>query len=140
MVDSPQDCTGRSGPSVTTSQRPTRTRSRKCGGSSERRALNGSGNSASQCRFSDAGDRERDDDALIDVIIAAEALFLPNERLELGYKLALRAAFFLAPEVAADAVRTLHVREDLAFRRSPMETPQKISSSRTAPAFRSTSS
>ncbi len=50
-------------------------------------------------RFSDAGDRDRDDDALIDLMIAAEAMFLPNVRDELKYRLALRAAFFIAAEM-----------------------------------------
>lgn len=49
-------------------------------------------------RFSDAGDRDRDDDALIDLMISAEALFVP-ERDELGYRLALRIAFFIAEEM-----------------------------------------
>lgn len=46
-------------------------------------------------RFSYAGDRDRADDRLVDLMISAEALFLPDESLELGYKLALRSAFFL---------------------------------------------
>ena len=49
-------------------------------------------------RFSYAGDRHRADDRLVDLMIAAEALFLPEDFLELGYKLALRAAFFIEPE------------------------------------------
>jgi hypothetical protein len=50
-------------------------------------------------RFSDAGERERDDDSLIDLMIAAEALFLPDVRDELSFKLSLRAAFFIAEEM-----------------------------------------
>lgn len=51
-------------------------------------------------RFSDASDRDRDDDRLVDLMIAAESLFLsdagaPQERGELRYRLALRAAFFI---------------------------------------------
>jgi hypothetical protein len=50
-------------------------------------------------RFSDAGARDRDDDTLIDLMIAAEALFLPGETQELRFKLSLRAAFFVAAEM-----------------------------------------
>jgi Apea-like HEPN len=51
-------------------------------------------------RFSYAGERERPDDRLVDLMIAAESLFLGGEddatdRGELRYRLALRAAFFL---------------------------------------------
>lgn len=51
-------------------------------------------------RFSYASDRDRDDDRLVDLMIAAESLFLsdagaPQERGELRYRLALRAAFFI---------------------------------------------
>ena len=55
-------------------------------------------------RFSYASDRDRDDDSLVDLMIAAESLFLsdagaPQERGELRYRLALRAAFFIdAPD------------------------------------------
>ena len=55
-------------------------------------------------RFSYASDRDRDDDRLVDLMIAAESLFLsdagaPQERGELRYRLALRAAFFIdAPD------------------------------------------
>lgn len=53
-------------------------------------------------RFSYASDRDRDDDRLVDLMIAAESLFLadagaPQERGELRYRLALRAAFFIDP-------------------------------------------
>lgn len=51
-------------------------------------------------RFSYASDRDRDDDRLVDLMIAAESLFLadagaPQERGELRYRLALRASFFI---------------------------------------------
>jgi Apea-like HEPN len=51
-------------------------------------------------RFSFASDRERDDDKIVDLMIAAESLFLadsgsPQERGELRYRCALRAAFFI---------------------------------------------
>jgi hypothetical protein len=55
-------------------------------------------------RFSYASDRDRDDDRLVDLMIAAESLFLTDagaaqERGELRYRLALRAAFFIdAPD------------------------------------------
>ena len=51
-------------------------------------------------RFSYASERGRPDDQLIDLMIAAESLFLsdagsPEDRGELRYRLALRAAFFI---------------------------------------------
>jgi len=49
-------------------------------------------------RFMYAGDRDRADDQLIDLMIALEALFLPGEKQELAFKLALRCAFFLKEE------------------------------------------
>lgn len=49
-------------------------------------------------RFIDARDRRRPEDELIDLMIAAETLFLPGEdqNQDPDYKLGLRAAFFLA--------------------------------------------
>ena len=55
-------------------------------------------------RFSYASDRDRHDDRLVDLMIAAESRFLadigpPQERGELRYRLSLRAAFFIeSPE------------------------------------------
>jgi hypothetical protein len=55
-------------------------------------------------RFSDASERERPDDAVVDLVIAAESLFLSDtgeaqDRGELRYRLSLRAAFFIeSPE------------------------------------------
>jgi hypothetical protein len=55
-------------------------------------------------RFSYASDRDRGDDSLVDLMIAAESVFLtdvarPQDRGELRYRLALRAAFFIeSPE------------------------------------------
>src|SRR5262249_26839800 len=51
-------------------------------------------------RFSFANDRERDDDKIVDLMIAAESFFLadsgsPQERGEQRYRCALRAAFFI---------------------------------------------
>ncbi len=51
-------------------------------------------------RFSFATERERPDDRLVDLMIAAESLFLggednPTDRGELRYRLSLRAAFFI---------------------------------------------
>jgi putative transposase len=51
-------------------------------------------------RFSYASERDRPDDRLVDLMIAAESLFLcseddPANRGELRYRLALRAAFFI---------------------------------------------
>jgi hypothetical protein len=51
-------------------------------------------------RFGDAGERRRSEDRLVDLMIAAEQLFLTGERLELGFKLALRAAFFLGSDAS----------------------------------------
>jgi hypothetical protein len=48
-------------------------------------------------RFMQAGDRGPAEDKLIDLMIAAETLFLPGEEQDdPAYKLALRSAFFLA--------------------------------------------
>src|SRR3990172_691557 len=61
-------------------------------------------------RFSYASDRDRHDDRLVDLMIAAESLFLtdsgaPQERGELRYRLALRAAFFTdSPEYSRRAI------------------------------------
>ena len=61
-------------------------------------------------RFSYASEREREDDRLVDLMIAAESLFLadagaPQERGELRYRLALRAAFFIdSPEHSKRAI------------------------------------
>jgi hypothetical protein len=52
-------------------------------------------------RYSDAGTRERSDDKLIDLMIAAEAMFLPDLADELKYRLALRVAAFLETEAGA---------------------------------------
>jgi hypothetical protein len=52
-------------------------------------------------RFGDAGERRRSEDRLLDLMIAAEQLFLTGERQELGFKLALRAAFFLEDDAQA---------------------------------------
>jgi hypothetical protein len=52
-------------------------------------------------RYSDAGERRRSEDRLVDLMIAAEQLFLTGERQELGFKLALRAAFFLGADASA---------------------------------------
>ena len=49
-------------------------------------------------RFGYAGERDRSDDGLVDLMVAAEALFLPRERQELAYKLSMRSAFFLKSE------------------------------------------
>lgn len=51
-------------------------------------------------RFRYAGDRERPDDRIVDLMIAAESVFLsdtgdPQSRGELRYRLALRSAFFI---------------------------------------------
>lgn len=61
-------------------------------------------------RFSYANERDREDDRLVDLMIAAESLFLadagaPQERGELRYRLALRAAFFIdSPEYSRRAI------------------------------------
>lgn len=47
-------------------------------------------------RFRDASLRSSRDDELIDLMIAAESLFLPEEQGELSYRLALHAALWLA--------------------------------------------
>jgi hypothetical protein len=72
-------------------------------------------------RFSFASERERDDDKIVDLIIAAESLFLsdsgvPQERGELRYRCALRAAFFI--EVPEYSCRDIfkHVGRDYNVR------------------------
>jgi len=50
-------------------------------------------------RFAYASDRARPEDQIIDAMIAAEALFLPGKSDELTYRLALRMANFLHPEI-----------------------------------------
>lgn len=58
-------------------------------------------------RFADAALRVVDEDMVLDLMIAAEALFLPDtgkDRGELGYRLALRAALFV-PEAAGTATQ-----------------------------------
>jgi hypothetical protein len=47
-------------------------------------------------RFGFAAERSRPEDRIIDLMIAAEALFLPDEQTESAHKLALRGAAFLA--------------------------------------------
>lgn len=49
-------------------------------------------------RFRDASLRFASEDELIDMMIAAEALFLPGEQSELSHRLALHAALWLADE------------------------------------------
>lgn len=50
-------------------------------------------------RFAYASDRSRAEDRIIDMMIAAEALFLADAEGELSYRLALRGSFFLDPEL-----------------------------------------
>jgi len=49
-------------------------------------------------RFAYASDRYRPEDQIIDLMIAAEALFLPAQSDELSYRLSLRGAHFLQSE------------------------------------------
>jgi len=51
-------------------------------------------------RFSIAADRQQLDDKLVDYFICAEALFLPDAEDELSFRLAIRAAHFLAEDKA----------------------------------------
>ena len=72
-------------------------------------------------RFSYASERDREDDRIVDLMIAAESLFLadagaPQERGELRYRLALRAAFFIdSPEYSRRAIFK-HMRRAYAAR------------------------
>lgn len=73
-------------------------------------------------RFSMATERPRDDDRLVDLLVAAESLFLGDsgvlERGELGYRLSLRAAFFIdSPTHGPRSVYT-HMRNAYAVRSS----------------------
>lgn len=54
-------------------------------------------------RFGFAGERSRPDDQILDLMIAAEALFLAGEKTENRDKLSLRAALFLDDELAQPA-------------------------------------
>jgi hypothetical protein len=61
-------------------------------------------------RFSYTSDRDQSDDRLIDLMIAAEALFLQDGKTELAYKLALRCAFFLGGGAAERATTFRHMK------------------------------
>src|SRR5439155_14637190 len=50
-------------------------------------------------RFSFSFDRERMDDRLVDLLIAAEALYLPKDQDELSFRLAIRSATFVTHDV-----------------------------------------
>lgn len=52
-------------------------------------------------RFDQANSRQRQVDSLVDLAICGEALFLGGERGELGYKLALRCAYYLGVDIEA---------------------------------------
>jgi hypothetical protein len=55
-------------------------------------------------RFAYAADRSREEDQVLDMMIAAEALFLGGaDRGELAYRLALRGAFFISTDAASRA-------------------------------------
>lgn len=58
-------------------------------------------------RFAYAADRNRADDRIVDLMIAAEALFLPGTASELAYQLSLRAACFLDKSIGAGPVERL---------------------------------
>lgn len=49
-------------------------------------------------RVTQSAARNYPEDRILDLMIAVEALFLPGERLELGYKLSVRSAYYLAPK------------------------------------------
>jgi hypothetical protein len=50
-------------------------------------------------RFGFAGERSRAEDQIIDLMVGAEAIFLPGEDSESAHKLSLRAALLIAPAV-----------------------------------------
>jgi hypothetical protein len=77
-------------------------------------------------RFSYAGDRMRDEDRLVDLLIAAESLFLGGSRdTEVRYRLSLYAAKLLgnSAETRRDIARTMRsaydVRSDVVHGRQP---------------------
>ena len=77
-------------------------------------------------RFSYAGDRTRDEDRLVDLLIAAESLFLGGSRdTEVRYRLSLYAATLLgnSAETRRDIARTMRnaydVRSDVVHGRRP---------------------
>jgi len=71
-------------------------------------------------RFGLAGERSRAEDQIIDLMIAAEAIFLPRESTESAHKLSLRAGLFLqtrdesAREIAFVMKRAYNARSKLA--------------------------
>lgn len=71
-------------------------------------------------RFGFAGERSRAEDQIIDLMVAAEALFLPGERGESRHKLSLRAALLLedathrARDIAIVMRRAYQARDQLA--------------------------
>jgi hypothetical protein len=70
-------------------------------------------------RFGYAGDRDLPDDRIVDLMIAAESLFLSDESGELSYRLSERFAFFVA-EIPGPPRRALfqQVRRAYAVRSS----------------------
>jgi hypothetical protein len=60
-------------------------------------------------RFAFAGERPRPEDRILDLMIAAEALFTPGTQTEVSHKVALQAAAFLERQdvTAADVFRTM---------------------------------
>jgi hypothetical protein len=65
-------------------------------------------------RFGYAGERHRPEDSLVDLMIAAEALFLsdtdPRERGEMRFRLSLRFAWFVESESSSRRERFRHIR------------------------------
>lgn len=66
-------------------------------------------------RFALAGERQRADDRIVDLMISAEALFLtdvgqPQERGELRYRLAVRAAFYIESDELPRSALYRHMR------------------------------
>jgi hypothetical protein len=95
-------------------------------------------------RFSYASDRDRDDDRLVDLMMAAESIFLadtasPQDRGELRYRLALRAAFFiesreyLRREIFKHMKRAYDVRSTIVHGGGEPDDPKLLKSPKDAP-------
>jgi len=64
----------------------------------------------------ETSDRARAEDQILDLMIAAEALFLPEESGELSYRLALRGAHFLGTELGSRTAVYQFLRNAYAVR------------------------
>jgi hypothetical protein len=80
-------------------------------------------------RFGLAGERSRAEDQIIDLMIAAEAIFLPGESSESAHKLSLRAAVLLGDE-------TTNARDVATVMKRAYNARSKLAHGSVAPALR----